>query len=384
MDTTPYLTMDFSTTDHHHHHDPTAAPAESIVTSDKWRAFGITVFAGFATFIGAFIVFCVNKSNLKRNIPAFLLFSAGVIIHLAFLHLVPHTVDNFQFVMGADDHDHHHGHHRRLLQSNLDDEEIEALAHVYTVLCICGGIAILIALQRLAQLFQIGPMHSHGHCHGDMSPVGGGTDTRYGAVADTELVDTTGPHTSTKPADNDLSDLNLLGGEGDGAQDVNLKQLSYNISIALILHHFPQGIATYVALVYEFEFGVLVALASALHVIPCGISISSTIFCATKSYVQPFVLCLIAALAYPIGAVFGFMIVEQNEDSELVNAILFGLISGVMIYIVLVQIIPSAITQMNKLKDHSITKRSFMAIFAGLLFMEISVILLALTDFHAH
>lgn len=48
------------------------------------------------------------------------------------------------------------------------------------------------------------------------------------------------------------------------------------------------------------------------------------------------------------------------------------------------QIIPSAMSQIDKLNDHSVTKRSFMAIFAGLLFMEISVILLALADFHAH
>lgn len=334
--------MDFSTTHHHHHPDPSPGEGLGVAASDKWRAFGITVFAGFATFIGAFIVFCVRKSNLKRTIPGFLLFSAGVILHLAFLHLVPHTVDNFKFVLGADDAHDHHGHHRRLLQSNLDESEIDALSHVYTVLCIVVGIAFLITLQRLINMLQIGD--SHGHCHSELTQTAA-TDARYGAISsDTELVETNG----VKTVDTEISDFDLMGKESAKAQDMSLKQLSYNIAIALILHHFPQGIATYVALVYEFEFGVLVALASALHVIPCGISISSTIYCATKSYVQPFALCLIAALAYPVGAVFGFIIVEQNEDSELVNALLFGMISGVMIYIVLVQVMYSVILVISR------------------------------------
>ena len=97
----------------------------------------------------------------------------------------------------------------------------------------------------------------------------------------------------------------------------------------MVLHHLPEGIATYVALIYEFQFGILVALALSLHDIPCGISMSTTIFCSTGSYVKPFVVCLIAAIAYPFGALIGYIIMEQNEDSELINGILFGIIKKI-------------------------------------------------------
>ena len=89
-------------------------------------------------------------------------------------------------------------------------------------------------------------------------------------------------------------------------------------------------------------------------------------------------------MAYPLGAVVGWIIVEQDDDSETLNGILFGWVAGIMIYIVLIEILPSAITQINALGDPKIRSYAYFAMFAGLLFMEISVIIMAATDFHAH
>ena len=135
---------------------------------------------------------------------------------------------------------------------------------------------------------------------------------------------------------------------------------------------------------YEFEFGIVVALALALHDIPSGISMGTTIYCATGSYLKPFLACLIAAVAYPFGALIGYIIIEQNEDSETLNGILFGVIAGIMIYVTLIEIIPSMMAMIERINDSKVTRYSYIAIFGGLLLMEISVILLALTDFHSH
>ena len=61
------------------------------------------------------------------------------------------------------------------------------------------------------------------------------------------------------------------------------------MAIGLIIHHFPEGIATLIALYYEFELGILVALGLSLHDVPSGISIACTVYCTTQSYIKVFI-----------------------------------------------------------------------------------------------
>ena len=366
-----YMHDEHMSTTHYH------SGEEELTANDKWNAFGITVLAGFAAFIGALSVFCIKKEQVRYVVPVALSFSAGVIIHLSFLHLVAHAVENFQFVLGEDVSGHHH-HHRLLLHSSdhETDGEIDALAHLYTLLCIIAGMTIMFIFGKLGKKYGFGHDHEHdfdyqqqNNRYGSTELAHCGTNNETGQTSDNRL--------DNKPDNDKKTDHN-------NGESISMKQISFNMAVALILHHFPEGIATYVALVYEFEFGILVALALSIHDIPCGISIGSTVYCATQSYVKPFIYCLIAALAYPLGALVGYIIIEQNEDSELLNGILFGIVSGIMIYIVLIEILPSSIQQIERLNDNKIRIYSYCALFVGLLVMEISVILLAATGFHSH
>ena len=137
-------------------------------------------------------------------------------------------------------------------------------------------------------------------------------------------------------------------------------------------------------MVYEFDLGILVALALALHDIPTGISLSVTTFVATQSYWKPFLYCGMAAIAYPIGAFVGWIIIEANSDSELLAAILFGCVSGIILYLTLVQMFPAAIKTMLKANHPKVTRYTFIALFVGLLVMEICAIILAAADVHTH
>ncbi len=97
----------------------------------------------------------------------------------------------------------------------------------------------------------------------------------------------------------------------------NLSRLSYTVAFALILHHLPEGIATFVSLYYDFEFGVLVAFALCIHDIPSGICIAVPVYCATGSLMTPFLWCLAAAAAYPIGGLIGWLVVETASDESI-------------------------------------------------------------------
>ena len=117
----------------------------------------------------------------------------------------------------------------------------------------------------------------------------------------------------------------------------NLSHLSYTIAFALILHHLPEGIATFISLYYDFEFGLLVAFAlyvqhmyptlnlctpislvlfgRCVHDIPSGVCIAVPTYCATGSVKTPFLLCLAAAAAYPIGGFIGWLVVETASEA---------------------------------------------------------------------
>ena len=273
-----WFLLEFTTT--------TAEEASTVADAeDKWLAFSITVISGCAALVGALSICCIKKSQFKYVIPIVLLFSAGVLIHLSFMDLVGHSQENFQYSMGADvmGHDHDHGHdshddhddhdhdHRRRLldsDSHLDDEEIIALSHVYTLLCVVVGILSMLLLEKLS--------HHFGHDHqNEMAE-----NPHYGSLGSTEMVENM-KQQSAYPALDDATNTkqqkhSSLEGKADHPT-VDMKRLSCNIAIAIILHHFPEGIATYVALVYEFEFGVLVAFALAIHDIPCGMALASTV-----------------------------------------------------------------------------------------------------------
>ena len=180
----------------------------------------------------------------------------------------------------------------------------------------------------------------------------------------------------TSDNQNDLSAIETKSGE------VDIKRASFKLALGLILHHFPEGIATMIALYYEFELGVLVALALSLHDIPAGISIACTVYCTTQSYMKVFWVCLVAFLAYPLGAVVGIAIIESNGDSELLNAILFGIICGILLFISFCEVTPTMIDITNN--NPKIRNYTLISIFIGLLFMEVGGIILAFIDFHAH
>ena len=77
-------------------------------------------------------------------------------------------------------------------------------------------------------------------------------------------------------------------------------------AIALAIHNFPEGFATFTATVYDPAIGVTLATAIAVHNIPEGIAVSVPIYYATKSKRKAFYISFLSGLAEPIGALIGF------------------------------------------------------------------------------
>ena len=112
-------------------------------------------------------------------------------------------------------------------------------------------------------------------------------------------------------------------------------------TIALMIHNFPEGIATFVSGYQDISLGITVTFAIALHNIPEGIAIAVPIYYATKSYYQAIKYSFISGLAEPLGAFIAFLFLKPFIN-ELILGIIFAIVSGIMLYISLNELIPSS------------------------------------------
>ncbi len=120
-----------------------------------------------------------------------------------------------------------------------------------------------------------------------------------------------------------------------------LKRTGIFTAIAIAIHNFPEGFATFVASLEGMSLGIAIALAVAIHNIPEGMAVSLPIYHATGDRKKAFGYAFLSGLAEPIGAVVGFFILTPFMG-DLTLGITFGMVAGIMIYISLDELLPSA------------------------------------------
>ncbi len=112
-------------------------------------------------------------------------------------------------------------------------------------------------------------------------------------------------------------------------------------AIAIGIHNFPEGFATFVAALDHVAIGISIALAIAIHNIPEGMAISLPIYHATGNKKQAFYYAVASGLAEPIGALFGFFLLMPLMG-DLTLGITFALVAGIMVYISFDELLPAA------------------------------------------
>lgn len=111
--------------------------------------------------------------------------------------------------------------------------------------------------------------------------------------------------------------------------------------IAIGFHNFPEGLATFVAALHSAKVGASVAIAIGIHNIPEGICVAMPIFYATNSRKKAFFWATLSGLTEVLGALLGW-IVLRKVFNQVVYGILFGVVAGMMIYISVKELLPTA------------------------------------------
>jgi ZIP family zinc transporter len=154
-----------------------------------------------------------------------------------------------------------------------------------------------------------------------------------------------------------------------------LKRLGVFTALAIGIHNFPEGLATFLAALQDPALGLAIAIAVALHNIPEGISVSVPIFYATGDRRKAFFYSSLSGLSEPVGAAVAYLALRLfvggggDVIPPEVMGILFGGVAGIMVYISLDELLP---TSRAYGKGHD----SLLGLIAGMLTMAVSLLLL--------
>ena len=130
------------------------------------------------------------------------------------------------------------------------------------------------------------------------------------------------------------------GGEPRDGQ-TKLMRTGLFTAIAIGIHNFPEGLATFVSALQEPSVAIPIVVAIAIHNIPEGIAVSVPVYYATGSRKKAFWLSFASGLSEPIGAAIGYFILLPFMN-ETVYGILFAVVAGIMVFISLDELLPSA------------------------------------------
>merc|ERR1711988_46497 len=134
----------------------------------------------------------------------------------------------------------------------------------------------------------------------------------------------------------------------------NLQQMGLTTALAIGLHNFPEGLATFVATLDSPVVGISLAIAIAIHNIPEGLCVAMPIYFATGDNHKAFLWATISGLSEVVAAALAWAVLA-NIMSEYVYAVLFGLVAGMMVNISIYQLIPTAhkYDKEDKIVSHS-------------------------------
>ena len=120
-----------------------------------------------------------------------------------------------------------------------------------------------------------------------------------------------------------------------------LVTMGLSTAMAIALHNFPEGLATFVAALDDPAVGATLAIAIGIHNIPEGLCVALPVYYATGNRWKAFAWGSLSGITEPIAALLGWLVLAGAMKDD-VFGILFGLVSGMMVMIALKELIPTA------------------------------------------
>ena len=138
-------------------------------------------------------------------------------------------------------------------------------------------------------------------------------------------------------------------------------------ALAIAIHNFPEGLATFTATLKDPQIGLAIAFAIAIHNIPEGIAVSFPIYYSTGNKSKAFWLSFLSGLAEPAGAVLGYVVLRRFLN-DMVFGILFAAVAGIMVFISVDELLPAA-------REYGKPHWALFGVIMGMMIMAVSLML---------
>jgi ZIP family zinc transporter len=263
-------------------------------------AIGLSVASGLCTSIGGLAVFVdsITKQSQSRILSSALALSAGVMLYVSFVEIF----------------------FKARLAIEVEYEPGVALG--ITSVCFFAGMAVTGLLELLVHRImdsagaahshepverppdlasreaafsnaeESSHRHAHGHSHRHTHA------TAPVRVSEVRIV--TQPHSAAAGEDEEAGET-----EPEEINKAELRRTAMLTAVAIALHNFPEGLATFIATLAEPSLGIALAVAIAVHNVPEGMAVAMPVYYASGSKWKGFWWATLSGISEPIGGCIG-------------------------------------------------------------------------------
>lgn len=150
-------------------------------------------------------------------------------------------------------------------------------------------------------------------------------------------------------------------------KDQQLVRMGIFTALAIAIHNFPEGIATFMAGLSTPSIAIPIAVAIAIHNIPEGIAVSIPISYGTGNRRKAFLLSFLSGLAEPVGAILAYLILMPFLGAALFGFVFAG-VAGIMVFISIDELLPTA-------REYGFHHHAVYGFLAGMAVMALSLLL---------
>ncbi|OLN22962.1 zinc transporter ZupT [Domibacillus antri] len=147
-----------------------------------------------------------------------------------------------------------------------------------------------------------------------------------------------------------------------------LKKMGIFTALAIAIHNFPEGIATFASAIQDPSLGIAIAIAVAIHNIPEGIAVAVPLYFATGDRKKAFKWSFLSGLSEPVGALVAWLILMPYMTDTMFGMIFAG-VAGIMVFISLDELLPAA-------QKYDQTHLAIYGVVSGMIIMALSLLLL--------
>lgn len=156
-------------------------------------------------------------------------------------------------------------------------------------------------------------------------------------------------------------------------QASTMKKLGIMSALAISIHNFPEGIATFIGALNDSQMGAGITFAISIHNIPEGIAIAIPIYYATKSKGKALIYATLSGFSEVLGALLCIAVTHlfgvELTGGGIIFPLILAAVAGIMIYISLDELLPTA----EKYGKHHI---AIAGVVAGMAIMGISLLII--------